>query len=131
MTVKILRNAIMTPDGTYLRSYDRHDYKQHMDAVTDELYIVDGGNEYIRRSANQVAAEDLTVTTEDTFEVQRLAFTWGSYGRNQDQPKHYILLSDLTTDHICAILRTQHQIKGTYVEDLFRQELAYRNEKEI
>ncbi len=129
MTEIILRNAIITPDGTYLRSYHRHDYKEYTDKISGELYIVDGGNDYIRRSINEVEAEDLTVTTDDPFEKQRMAFTWGSYGRMGDQPKHYIHLCDLTTEHIRNILRTQTQIQGTYVEDLLVKELAYRNER--
>lgn len=126
---QILRNAIMTPDGTYLRSYDRHDYKTYLDKLTDEVYMVDGGNDYIRRSINKVPAEDLTVTMDDPFELQRCAFTWGSYGKTGDQPKHYIHLCDLTTDHIRNILRTQRHIQGTFAEDLFMKELAYRNER--
>lgn len=125
----ILRNAIITPDGTYLRSYDRHDYKQHLDTISGEIYIVDGGNDYIRRSINEVEAEDLTVTLDDPFEKQRMAFVWGSYGKMGDQPKHYIHLCDMTTEHIRNILRTQTQIQGTYVEDLFVKELAYRNQR--
>jgi len=128
---KILRNAIITPDGTYLRSYSRHDYKEYVDILTKETYVVDGGTDYIRRSVNEIPAEDLTVTTDAPFELKRCAFVWGSYGKHQDQPLHYIHLCDLSTDHICAILRTQRSVWDTYVEDLLRQELAYRGEKEI
>lgn len=126
MQEHILRNAIITPDGTYLESFDRHDYKSHEDSLTGELYIVDGGYQYIRRSANKVPAQDLTVTTSDPFTLQRRAFTWGSYGKMQDQPKHYIFLCDLTEDHIYAILRNEGWTKGSYVEDLLKSELAYR-----
>lgn len=127
-TATILRNAIITPDGTYLRSYHRHDYREHVDKITGETYIVDGGGDYLRRSINKVPGTDLTVTTDDHFSDQRQAFVWGSYGRHADQPKHYIELRDLTTDHIRAILATQRQIKGTYVEDLMYKELEYRKE---
>lgn len=126
MQEHILRNAIITPDGTYLESLHRHDYKSHEDSLTGELYIVDGGYQYIRRSANKVPAQDLTVTTSDPFTLQRRAFTWGSYGKMQDQLKHYIFLCDLTEDHIYAILRNEGWTKGSYVEDLLKSELAYR-----
>jgi len=126
MQEHILRNAIITPDGTYLESFHRHDYKSHEDSLTGELYIVDGGYQYIRRSANKVPAQDLTVTTSDPFTLQRRAFTWGSYGKMQDQQKHYIFLCDLTEDHIYAILRNEGWTKGSYVEDLLKSELAYR-----
>jgi hypothetical protein len=122
----IIRNQIETPDGTILTSHDRHDYKTHRDEITHEIYMVDGGRDYLRRSINNIPAKEQSVTSEDDFELQREAFTWGSYGPNGDQPKHYIKLKDMSASHISAILKTQRQIKGTYVEDLFLKELQYR-----
>ena len=126
----IIRNAIITPDGTYLRSYHVHDYKEHKDAVTGEIYIVDGGNEYLRRSINDIPAEDLTVYLDDNFEVVRMAFVWRSYGKNLEHAPNgiYIALCDMTDDHIEAILTTQNHIRGTFVEKLFMDELKYRLE---
>ena len=124
----IIRNAILTPDGTYLRSYHVHDYKAHKDAVTGEVYVVDGGNEYLRRSMNDVPAEDLTVYLDDNFEVVRMAFVWKSYGKNLEHAPNgiYIALCDMTDDHIEAILNTQVHIIGTFVEELMVAELQYR-----
>lgn len=126
-TQVIIRNAIITPDGTYLRSYHRHDYVEHLDKFTGEIYIVDGGNEYLRRSINTSPAEDLTVYLSDPFDVVREAFVWKSYGKNYEHPHGiYIKLCDITTDHIRAILLTQRQIKGSFVEMLFKKELVLR-----
>ena len=124
----IIRNAILTPDGTYLRSYHVHDYKEHKDTVTGEIYIVDGGNHYLRRSMNDVPAEDLTVYLDDNFEVVRMAFVWKSYGKNLEHAPNgiYIALCDMTDDHIEAILNTQVHIIGTFVEELMVAELQYR-----
>lgn len=124
----IIRNAIMTPDGTYLRSYHRHDYVQHEDKFTGETYIVDGGNDYLRRSFNTTPAEDLTVYLSDPFDVVREAFVWKSYGKNMEHVPDgiYIPLCNMTTDHIDAILDTQWHIKGSYVEMLLKKELVYR-----
>lgn len=124
----IIRNAIITPDGTYLRSYHVHDYKEHKDTVTGEIYIVDGGNHYLRRSINDVPAEDLTVYLDDNFEVVRMAFVWKSYGKNLEHAPNgiYIALCDMTDDHIEAILNTQVHIIGTFVEELMVAELQYR-----
>lgn len=124
----IIRNAIMTPDGTYLRSYHVHDYKEHKDAITDEVYIVDGGNEYLRRSINEVPPEDLTVYLSDHFRLIRQAFVWKSYGKNLEHAPNgiYIALYDMTDDHIEAILDTQVHIIGTFVEELMVAELQYR-----
>lgn len=126
----IIRNAILTPDGTYLRSYHVHDYKTHVDKVTGEVYMVDGGNEYLRRSINEVQPEDLTVYLSDNFEVVRMAFVWKSYGKNLEHAPNgiYIALCDMEDDHIEAILTTQNHIRGTFVENLFMDELKYRLE---
>ena len=32
--VRLIRNALQTPDGTVLESYHRHDYKTHLDGIT-------------------------------------------------------------------------------------------------
>lgn len=128
-TQVIIRNAIITPDGTYLRSYHRHDYVQHLDKFTGEIYIVDGGNDYLRRSINTSPAEDLTVYLSDPFQVVREAFVWRSFGKNLEHLPDgiYIPLCDVTDDHIRAILLTQqHNIGGTYVEMLFKKELVLR-----
>jgi hypothetical protein len=129
-TETIICNAIMCPDGTYLRSYHRHDYKEHLDKVSGETYIVDGGNEYLRRSVNTTPATPMDVYLSDTFETIRRNFVWKSYGKNDEYIPHgiYIYLCEMDTDHIHAILDTQQHIKGTYVEDLMLKELAYRKE---
>jgi len=128
---QIICNAIMTPDGTYLRSYHRHDYKEHVDKVSGETYMVDGGTAYIRRSINTTPATIMDVYLSDSFEKIRQAFVWKSYGKNGEHIPHgiYLTLHAMDTDHIHAILDTQHQIKGTYVEELMVKELAYRKER--
>jgi hypothetical protein len=127
-TETIIRNAIMTPDGTYLRSYHRHDYVQHLDRFTGEIYNVDGGNDYLRRSINTTPAEDLTVYLSDPFHVVREAFVWKSYGKNFEHLPDgiYIPLCKMETDHIRAIIATQLHIKGSFVEMLFKKELVLR-----
>jgi len=124
---KILRNAIRTPDCTVLESKHRHDYRTYRDEVSDELYMVDGGLDYLKRSVNSVAADDWSVTSKDDFEVVREVFTWGSYGKDGKQPRTEVRLDDMTTEHIQAILDTQRHIRGTVVQQLFKQELLYRS----
>jgi hypothetical protein len=129
MTYQIIRNAIICPDGVLLESKHRHDYQGHFCDLTNEFFMVDGGLDYFRGSINKVKPEYLHVTTEDPFELQREAFTWGSYGKNGDEPKHYIKLMDMATEHILAILETQTHIHNTYVEELLMQEIDYREGK--
>lgn len=126
-----IRNAIKTPDGTILDCKTNHDYQSHTDAVTGEFYMNDGLGYYIRRSINKVPAEDLSVTSEDSFDLQRLYFLWGTYGKTGGTVKKQVPLKFLSDQHISAILETQSHIKGTYVEDLFKKEQAYRAMHEI
>jgi hypothetical protein len=129
-TETIICNAVMTPDGTYLRSYHRHDYNEYLDKVSGEIYIVDGGNDYLRRSVNTTPATPMDVYLSDPFETIREAFVWKSYGKYGELLPYgkYICLCDMEDDHIAAILETQTHIKGTYVEDLMIQEWNYRKE---
>jgi hypothetical protein len=123
----ILANRIQTPDGTILQSFHRHDYKTHFDLVAQEEYMVDGGISYIRRSQNMIPAKDLTVYDNDPHEVIREAFCWGTRGKGGKQPLVFKPLALLDTDHIQAILDTQHHI-GPGMRLVFKDELFYRGE---
>lgn len=126
---QIIYNAIRTPDGTVLHSRHRHDFKIHVDDKTGETYINDGGTDYIRRSQNVVEATDISVTMDDPHEVKRQVVTWKSYGKDREFPEGRIMsIADMTDDHIRAILDTQYHIHGTYIEQLFADELEYRTE---
>lgn len=121
-----LVNQWKTPDGKILRSRNRHDYVSYTDSITHKTYAVDGGTAYIRIIGD---AEDLTwcgVSIDDPIEEIREVFDWGSYGVNGDQPKRYILLKDMSDEHIQATLKTQRHILGTPIEEVFKRELNYR-----
>ena len=120
---EIIRNALRTPDGTEIRSRHRHDYVTYTDANGKE-YMVDGGLDYIRRSANG-DEEDMVVTTEDSFEVVRQACDWGTYGINGDQPLSYIKLCDMETAHIEAVLQNVSLINPA-IKTSMERELEYR-----
>ncbi|CAB4222383.1 hypothetical protein UFOVP1655_91 [uncultured Caudovirales phage] len=120
----LLVNAIITPDGTRLESRHRHDYQTHIDANGDE-YMIDGGLDYVRRSINKEPAIDDFVHDDDTHEVIRESFKWGTYGKKGDQPLVLIPLKSLDTEHIEAILETQTHLKSHIVK-VFEDELEYR-----
>jgi len=128
----MLYNAVRTPDGTILCSTHGWDYREHLDAITGETYMVDSGNSmYYRRSINDVPAVDMSVTTYSPFSQQRKVFTWGTYGKDGKGERTEIALCNMSTAHIEAVLRTQSKIKGTYVEELMINELEYRLERGI
>ena len=73
----------------------------------------------------------LTDGMKEAFLRRREMFSWGSYGKDGKQPRKEILIKDLSDLHICAILETQHHIKGTPTEWLLKIEQSYRKEKGI
>ena len=119
----MVRNALCTPDGTILRSRHRHDYVTHTDANGNE-YMLDGGIDYVRCSANG-DEEMLVVTLAEPHEEVREVCDWGTYGINGDQPLSYIKLCDMDTDHIKAVLKVGGRI-NTGIKIAMEQELEYR-----
>lgn len=121
---QLIANRIQTPDGTILQSFTRHDYKQHLDA-NGEVYIVDGGLDYQRRSVNVVPATELSVYKGDDHQHIRKAFHWGTYGKCGTLPLRWIMLADMDTEHIAAILDTQPT--SSWLKQIFHDELEFRN----
>jgi len=121
---QIIANQIQTPDGTILRSHHRHDYVSYTDKNGEE-YMVDGGTDYLRRSVNKEHPKDMTVYFSDPHSVVREAFMWGTYGKGGNQPFVRKYLKDLDTDHIEAILETQHHISD-WTRAVFENELEHR-----
>jgi hypothetical protein len=120
----LLVNAIITPDGTRLQSTHRHDYRSHVDA-NGETYSIDGGLDYVRCSVNAIPAVNDCVYSDDSHELIREAFTWGTYGKNGDEKLTRKKLADLTDEHIAAIIETQYQISKE-VKKIFYDEITYR-----
>lgn len=128
----ILFNAIKTPDGTVLSSKHRHDYVVHKDQITGGEYGVDGGADYFRRIGNTSECEDLSITDKTPFEDVRKRFHWGSRGKSGIEPLQLKRLSELTDNHVNAILENvfKHR-KDSVFKNWFEQELSYRKENNI
>lgn len=124
---QIVANRIKTPDGTILQSFHRHDYKTYIDKNGLE-YMVDGGNDYIRRIVTEEPYQEMSVTVSHPFEEIREAFHWGTRGRDGKDPLTWKALKDLSTDHIEAILDTQTHI-ADWTKNLFNRELKFREGK--
>jgi len=128
---KIYLNAIKTPDGTILVSEHRHDYKTHIDATNNQTYFVDGGSDYFRSSANGDETS-LYIKEGDSFEDInyivgdiRDYILWGTYGKNGDEDLKRKSISNLSNDHLRAILYTQHHLSDTF-KDIILSEIIYR-----
>ena len=128
MNEKYVSNRIRTPDGTILESMNRHDYVTYIDANGKE-YMVDGGLDYLRRNIHDDAPyEELSLVSTDDHSVIREVFKWGTYGIDGKQKLKYVILKDMSWDHIEAILETQVHVRE-HIRQLFVNELEYRGKK--
>ena len=69
---------------------------------------------------------ELSVYSDDSHDVIRDVFKWGTRGKDGKQPLTYVPLKNLTTEHIEAILETQDHIQE-YIRNIFLDELEFRN----
>lgn len=123
----LLRNAIITPDGTLLESRNRHDYTSHVDSITGEVYFLDGGTDYIRCSTNinDPRCTQLFLYSDDDHEKIREGFLWRTYGKNGDLPGKNVQLGRLSDEHIGSIFETQAHLPF-HIRKIFNDELEYR-----
>ncbi len=137
-------------DGKKLISFYRHDYKEYTDKKGN-YYMIDGGQEdYCRMSHPHLSRKSFKGTQQaeisECIKDIREQFTWGqNYTKtNKKLPKtKYVILKDLTTDHIIGILKYFTEklvVEGTEVQEfttkqwklihlIFIEELLYRNKK--
>lgn len=119
----ILRNSARCLDcNEEIESKHRHDFVSCYCANLQ----VDGGHDYLKRNFISEYL-DTSIESNDLL-VAREYFEWASFGKNGDEPKHYIKLKDIETSHIKAILETQFHIWNSVVEELFKLELQYRED---
>ena len=126
MELKLIRNALQTPDGTIIESRSRHDYVTHTDA-NGKVYVVDGGLDYQRRS-NHGDEQDCSVYDTGDHLVRREALTWGSYGAAGDQTLTVTTIADMSTDHIKAVIRNCSSYMNLLIKEVMVAELDHRSE---
>lgn len=119
---KIVVNKIKCPDGTVLESISVHDFQHHVQEDGRE-YFVDGGMAYQRIGYSDEEYENLTLYTDSDHKLIRENFRWGNYFDKDMNPlktPRFILLKDLTDDHLQALLEYP-------VDEIFRK--IFENEK--
>jgi len=119
---KLIANIWRTPSGTILQSKHRYDF------VQDEHgnYLDSGLEGYTRMGGADLGHWDnLCVYSDDAHEDKRKAFYWGTYGPKGDQPCNWVLLKDLETSHLEAIIETQKHIPE-HIKDMFIDEVEFR-----
>lgn len=130
MEKRIILNQIKTPDGTILRSMHRHDYVTYADK-NGLQYMVDGGNEYLRRNRHDDAPyEELTVYEDAPFEVIRENFHRGGRGKDGRQPLTWVPMSEMSDAWLkaCIIYNEERGLGESFANKMYEKELAYRKE---
>lgn len=131
MTKRIIYNAIRTPDGTVIESIDTHDYVTHIDAITGKEYMVDGGHDYLRRSAWNDATE-LSLYHDDDFTLVRQHMKRYNLFTNQYVP--LCGMSDAWLDNLLSMFFgfkvTVMSVFDWYIVLLIKEK-QYRIENEI
>jgi hypothetical protein len=127
---QIVYNAIITPDGTLLESFHRHDYKCHEDTLTGKSYGIDGGLSYTRYIGDVL--QDCKIkqySTDDPHEVIRDFVSWGTYGKNGNEPLKFITVSKMSNQHILSIINEGYG--GEWIRCIFGGEMLYRLKNQI
>lgn len=125
----IVRNSILCLScNDHIVSESRHDF------VTCKCGKVstDGGRSYQRILGNPEDYEITTISIQDTeesfkvnHELLRVELSWGTYGKDGKSKYKRVKISELTTDHIEAILLTQNLI-DIIIKKALINELKYR-----
>lgn len=126
MTVRLIRNALRTPDGTVLQSFSRHDYKTYTDA-NGKQYMIDGGLDYVRSSANGDEVY-LTMYDNEPHAVQAKTLKWGTYGKDGKGPLTFIAIDDMSSEHIEAVLTRFSP--SEVIRECMRKELVRRSQND-
>lgn len=114
----LLKNSGICPHCKQeLVSRTRHD----MQMCRCGKSFVDGGLDYIRRSADLIST---TVDTADLFHILREKFEWGTYGKTGKDKLKYVALKDLSLNHIDNILNNL-ELPEDLIE-IFIKETKYR-----
>lgn len=129
---RIILNQIRTPDGTVLKSMNRHDFNCHTDNKTGKLYCVDGGNDYLKRSGDYEDCEEISIFDDAPFEIIRQNFHRGTRGMNLDEKLKYISLCEMSNQHLRACIDYNNGSgvnPNNFANQMYEKELLYRKER--
>ena len=130
---RIILNQIRTPDGTILKSMNRHDYVQYTDKNGKD-YMVDGGTDYLRRIVHEEAPyEELTIYEDSPFEVIRENFCRGGRGKDGTQPLTWVPMSEMNDNWLaaCIVYNEDRGMGDSFANKMYAKEIEYRKANSI
>ena len=108
-----------------IQSLFRHDFKMCSCGKT----FVDGGVlGYYARIGGDNFKDTSVCCNRDNIACIREYVTWGTYGKSGREKLKRVLIKDLTSEHIEAILETQLGLSEV-LKSIFNMELEYRAKK--
>jgi len=87
------------------------------------MKIKTGGNINTVTNMNYIIKKYINITLKG--QLVRDWMIWGTYGKSGKEPLRFVLLKDMSDEHIQAILDTQHHINNFYRRE-FKKELKLR-----
>lgn len=132
MEPRLILNQIKTPDGTILTSRHVHDYVVYKDK-NGLQYMVDGGNDYLRRNVHDDAPyTEMSLYTDSPFNEIRERICRGGRGKDGKQPLTWTPLCEMNDEWLKACI--QYNIdrdQDGYMNELYRKEMEYRKDNGI
>lgn len=133
MDKRIILNQIQTPDGTILTSRHVHDYVSYVDK-NGLTYMVDGGNDYLRRiiHVDQPYVE-LSLYEDTSFEEIRKYYSRGGRGKDGNEPLKYVPLCEMGNEWLENCISYNNKITSSdcFPNKMYRKELEYRKTNNI
>lgn len=123
----IIKNELITPDGTKLRCMHRHDFQSHFDEVIRQDVINDGLGHYTRRTIHSPEdwklfkdnSVDLNCPLKDLREVDYFASGSGKSFK-------YLTIKELSNEQLSRWVDAFY-LRGNYeIMPLIKAEIAYR-----
>lgn len=107
-----------------IQSHHRHDYQT---CGCPNEATIDGGFEYVRYGAKDISKIiQITYYDTDPHDLLRCFVSWGTYGKDGKQPLSYVLVKDMTDEHIRNVI--QQQMGSKWMRTILKNELDYRTE---
>lgn len=122
---KVVASRVITPDGTLLWSRFTHDFVVYHDTVTDEDYMLDGGQSYKRMFTNKVPATDVSVYDNAPWELQRTVELRGTFDKVGNRV--WVPICKLSNLHIKNLIMDS----GIKMDTPYFTELCYREKNGI
>lgn len=114
--------------GDVLVSLHRHDYVM---CTCDNKTMLDGGTEYQRYGGVDLDLVDRsgTVYLTDGFDKCRKAPIWGTYGKKGNEPRKDVSISEMTDEHLEAVITEYGSRMEKWRLALMLQEVEKRAEE--